>query len=142
MLHHTQYLKRLIEEGKLELKEDVDLLAAYHDPCDLARNSGVYEEPRQVLQAIPGLKYREFPDNRKMALCCGGGGDIEILDPDLSSAVSMDLIDEAGEIEVDTIVTACQQCKRVLKGASMKSERRPKVLDIAEVVLQSLAEKD
>jgi len=140
-LHHTQYLKRLIDEGKLTLKEDVDLFAAYHDPCDLARNSGIYDEPREVIASIPGLKYHEFPDNREMALCCGGGGDIEILDPDLSTAVSMDLIDEAAEIKVNTIVTACQQCKRVLKGAANKSESKPSVLDISEVVLRALGER-
>ncbi|MDO8735607.1 MAG: heterodisulfide reductase-related iron-sulfur binding cluster [Thermoleophilia bacterium] len=141
MFHHTQYLKKIIEEGTLELKEDVDLIAAYHDPCDLARNSGIYEEPRAVIEAIPGLKQLEFPDNREMALCCGGGGDIEILDPDLSTAVSMDIIVEAGDIEVDTIITACQQCKRVLKGASLRSENKPRVIDICEVVLQAMGEK-
>ncbi len=141
MLHHTQYLKRLIDEGRLDLKENVDLFAAYHDPCDLGRNSGIYEEPRAVVAAVPGLKHREFVDNRKMALCCGGGGDIEILDPDLSAAVSMDIVDEAKGIEVDTIITACQQCKRVIKGAALKSKSGHQVLDIAEVVLWSLGEK-
>ncbi|MHB1390100.1 MAG: (Fe-S)-binding protein [Thermoleophilia bacterium] len=141
MLHHTEYLKRLIDEGRLELKDSVDLNAVYHDPCDLARNAGIYEEPRQVLQSVPGLSFNEFPSNHEMALCCGGGGDIEILDPDLSNIVSMDLIDEAAQIRVDTIVTACQQCKRVLKGASGRSEAKPKVIDIAEVVLLSLGER-
>ncbi|MHB8859067.1 MAG: (Fe-S)-binding protein [Thermoleophilia bacterium] len=142
MLHHTQYLKRLIDEGKLVLKENVDLQAAYHDPCDLARNTGVYEEPRQVLEAVPGLDHREFPDNREMALCCGGGGDIEILDPDLANYVSMDLIEEAAAIDAGAIITACQQCKRVLKGASNRSESKPKVMDISEVVLQAMGEKE
>jgi heterodisulfide reductase subunit D len=77
-----------------------------------------------------------------MALCCGGGGDIEILDPDLSTAVSMDIIDEAAEIKVDTVITACQQCKRVLKGASQRSEAKPRVLDISELVLQAMGEKN
>ncbi len=142
MLHHTQYLKRLLDEGRLKMKEDVDLFGAYHDPCDLGRNSGVYEEPRAVVARIPGLKHREFIDNRKMALCCGGGGDIEILDPDLSAAVSMDIVDEAREIGVDTIITACQQCKRVIKGATIKSKSGHQVLDICEVVLRALGEEE
>ncbi len=142
MLHHTQYLKQLIDEGKIELKEKVELYGAYHDPCDLGRNSGIYDEPRDVVAAIPGLKHREFTDNREMALCCGGGGDIEILDPDLSSHVSMDIVDEAGEIGIDTIITACQQCKRVIKGATIKSKSGHKVLDISEVVLQAMGPKE
>ncbi len=141
MLHHTQYLKRLLDEGSLKLTENVDLSGAYHDPCDLGRNSGIYEEPRTVVAAVPGLKHREFADNRKMALCCGGGGDIEILDPNLSAAVSMDIVDEANEIGVDTIITACQQCKRVIKGAAIKSKSGHRVLDISEVVLMALGEE-
>ena len=139
MLHHTQYLKRLIDEGRLALKESVDIDGVYHDPCDLGRNSGIYEEPRDVIAAVPGLRHKEFPDNREMALCCGGG-DIEILDPDLSAHVSTDLIDEAAEINVGTIITACQQCKRVIKGAALKSETKPRVMDISEIVLQALGE--
>ncbi len=141
MLHHTQFLKQLIDEGKLQLTEPVELYGAYHDPCDLGRNSGIYEEPRDVVAAVPGLRHREFTDSREWALCCGGGGDIEILDADLSAHVSTDIVDEAGEIGVDTIITACQQCKRVIKGAATKTKSGHQVLDISEIVLKAMGEK-
>ncbi|MDO8674365.1 MAG: (Fe-S)-binding protein, partial [Dehalococcoidia bacterium] len=87
LLHESQYLARLIVEGTVKLGA-VPIRATYHDPCDLGRNSGVYEEPRSILEAIPGLEFIELPHNRGEAPCCGGGGDFEMLDPTMTKRIA------------------------------------------------------
>ena len=139
LLHHTQFIARLIEEGRLKLKKPLNLKLAYHDPCDLGRNSRVFEEPRVVLRAIPGVELREFPSSRELALCCGGGGDVEIHNPKVTERVSMQIVREADEAGVEAIATACQQCKRVIKSAAERHEGRSyQVKDIAELVLEAM----
>ncbi len=140
LLHHSQYILRLIREGKIQLKP-LNATVTYHDPCDLGRNSGVYEAPREVIRSIPGLSFAEMRFNREKALCCGGGGDVEVFDENFPGMIAKQLISLAKETGAGTIVTACQQCKRtMLKTLSKEApERSPvKVLDLAELVLRSI----
>src|SRR3990172_9918862 len=88
LLHSSQLLARLIKEGRLHPKP-LDLAVTYHDPCDLGRNSGVYRAPREVIGSVPGLKLREAPASQERAHCCGGGGDLEIVDAGLAGDVSL-----------------------------------------------------
>jgi heterodisulfide reductase subunit D len=139
LMHHSQFIARLIEEGRIKLKRPLNLSVAYHDPCDLGRNSRIFEEPRRVLRSLPGVTFKEFPSNHELALCCGGGGDVEIHNPKITEKVSMQIIHEADETGVDAIATACQQCKRVIKSAAEKHEGKSyQVKDIAELVLEAM----
>jgi Fe-S oxidoreductase len=72
--HYTQFLAQRLDQLKPLLKQEVKATIAYHDPCYLGRANGVYEEPRALLKAIPGLELVEMSHNRKTSLCCGGGG--------------------------------------------------------------------
>ena len=137
MLHETQFLASLVRSGALDLKP-VNRTITYHDPCDLGRNSGIYDEPREILRAIPGLKLVEMKDNREYALCCGGGGDMEMADADVAQAVARGRILQAQETGADLIVTACQQCKRTLLGAARRNRIRIRTLDIVELLRESL----
>jgi Fe-S oxidoreductase len=73
-LHYTQYLAALIDEGKLKFEKPFEATLTFHDPCYLGRANGVYDEPRAVLSAIPGVNLVEMEHARADALCCGGGG--------------------------------------------------------------------
>ncbi len=140
ILHHSEYILRLIKEGKIQLKP-LNARVTYHDPCDLGRNSGVYDSPRDVIRSIPGVSFIEMRFNREKALCCGGGGDVEVVDENFPGAIAKQLISLAKETGAGTIVTACQQCKRtMLKTLSKEApDRSPvKVLDLAELVLRSI----
>jgi heterodisulfide reductase subunit D len=111
MLHATELLVELLKDRRLALK-DVKRLVTYHDPCDLARNGGVYDPPRQVLAALPGVQLVEVHERRERGLCCGGGGDLEMVDPALSQRVATRTVGKLATTGAEAIVTACPQCVR------------------------------
>lgn len=137
VVHSTQFLAKLLAEGDLKLTKPVEELVTYHDPCDLGRNSGVYEAPRQVLVQVPGLQLVEMAENREMSLCCGGGGDVEMVDPELGAKVTRTRLAMAQDAGANTIVSACQQCKRRLSTQAKKDKVKVKVLDVVEVVAEA-----
>jgi heterodisulfide reductase subunit D len=137
VIHETEFLLDLVHSGALDLKP-VEKVVTYHDPCDLGRNSGIYDEPRQILEAIPGLTLVEMKDIRENALCCGGGGDVEMADAEVAKAVGRSRMLQAQETGADLIITACQQCKRTLLGAARANKIRLRTLDISELLLEAI----
>jgi len=137
LLHSSHLLEQLIKEKKIPLKE-LNLTVTYHDPCDLGRNSGVYEPPREVLRMIPGLKLVELVHNREKAICCGGGGNLEMVDPELSATIAQKKIDEIQNTGADIVVTACQQCIRTISTRARKQGIKLKVMDLTEIVMMAM----
>lgn len=141
ILHISQYLLRLIKEGKIKLGP-LSGKITYHDPCDLGRNSGIYAEPRDVIKSIPGIDFIDMAANRKLANCCGGGGNLESVNQALASKIALAKADEIIETGADIVVTSCQQCNRTID-ASLKKKKKEtnakvKVIDLPELVLQSI----
>jgi heterodisulfide reductase subunit D len=139
LYHNTEYLYHLVKTGKIKLK-GIKGRVAYHDPCDLGRGCGVFEPPREVIKAIPGIEYVELPLNRRFSTCCGGGGDMEMVDADLVNRIAVSLVEEFEEAKVDIVATACPQCKRMILNAIKAKESKVKVMDMAELVLEAGAE--
>ncbi|MBE9470559.1 MAG: (Fe-S)-binding protein [Chloroflexi bacterium] len=147
VLHATELLEELIEQGAIELGE-MDLRVTYHDPCDLGRKSHVFEPPRHVLQSIPGLTFVEMSSSGQISECCGGGGNLESFDPDVVSEVSLHRVDRACEAvspqgeRGGVIVSACQQCERTLTAAVRRHEEarraRMRVMDVTELVWKAV----
>ncbi len=137
ILHATEYLARLIGEGKIELGP-IERTVTYHDPCDLGRKSGVYDAPRTILNSIPGLEFREMARYGEDAMCCGGGGDVEISDREVTGQVGMLRMQQAQETGAMAVISACQQCKRTLLTGARQAKIRMRALDISELVLESM----
>jgi Fe-S oxidoreductase len=137
VLHATEFLADLIDEGKIEL-HGFRFPVTYHDPCDLGRTSGIYDAPRRIIQAIPGIEFTEMAENRELALCCGGGGDAEMADAELTAAVGKRRIEQAQETGAKVVVSACQQCNRTLAEAARKNRIRVRAMDITEVVWRAM----
>lgn len=135
--HSTQFLKELLVEGKLSLKKN-GIKVTYHDPCDLGRNSGIYESPREVLRSIPGIDFREIRDNRSNSICCGGGGVLEAADPNMASEISYKTYQKFLDTGAEVLVVACPQCKRMFQGAQKHLNGKMKVMDITELLLTSI----
>ncbi len=141
LVHATQFLEELIKTGQVELPKDVTGTITYHDPCDLGRGSGVYEAPRRVIQSIPGLNFVELPENSRKALCCGGGGDVEMYDDALTAKVAAKRAGQARDAGATLFATACQQCVRTLTNGVKGIEADIEVLDVIELVWRSMSEE-
>lgn len=137
VLHSTAWLETLVMQERLRFK-NLNLKVTYHDPCDLGRGCGIYEAPRNVLRAIPGLRLVEMQHNREYTLCCGGGGDVEMMDATLTEAVAQRRIEEADSTGAELIVTSCQQCVRTLSKAAKTSKSGMRVIDITSLVAKQL----
>ncbi len=138
LMHSTQLMAELIREGKIKLTREQNITATYHDPCDLGRNTGVYEEPRQVIRAIPGLTFTELPMNRKFSICCGGGGNVEMTDPELSARIAQMKLDAVQGTGADMVITACQQCVRTMASRVRRRKINLLVKDLTELVVESM----
>lgn len=137
ILHATQYLAALLEEGRIDLGP-VERIVTYHDPCDLGRKSGEYDAPRAILSRIPGLELREMATHGENAMCCGGGGDVEISDRQVTGEVGVLRMQQAQETGAQAVVSACQQCKRTLLTGARQAKIRMRAMDISELVLESM----
>jgi heterodisulfide reductase subunit D len=137
IFHVTQFLRELISEGSIELKE-LDLTVTYHDPCDLGRGCNEYEAPRDVIRFIPGVRLVEMEHNREDSLCCGGGGNLEMFDPGLSSDIARNKIEEVIRTGAHTVVTSCQQCVRVMQTYVRRNKIDLEVIDIVELIQKVL----
>lgn len=137
LLHSTELLAELIADRRLVLK-DMKQVVTYHDPCDLARNGGVYDAPRQALNGIPGLQLVEVHERREEGLCCGGGGDLEMVDPALTQRVAVRTASKLAATGAQAIVTACPQCVRTLSRGAEQSAPGIEVLDLVELLARAL----
>jgi heterodisulfide reductase subunit D len=135
--HATEVLAELLAGEGLSLGP-VEEVVTYHDPCDLGRKSGVYDAPREVLARIPGLEFREIVANRENALCCGGGGDVEVSDPTVSSGVAGRRLAQVQATGARYVASACQQCKRTLQEGARRHKIRVRAIDVVELVWRSM----
>ena len=137
VLHASQFLARLMEESQLRLGS-FEQVVTYHDPCDLGRKSGVFDAPRQVIEGIPGIEFREMDASREDALCCGGGGDVQIVDESVTALVADRRLGQAQRTGARVLLSACQQCKRTLMAAARRNRVRVRVMDLAELVWRAV----
>ncbi len=136
VVHITQYLHELITAGRLQINGEYNKLVTYHDPCYLGRHNGVYDEPREILKMIPGLELKEFYESREESLCCGMGGGRIWIDTDMAERFSNIRIEDAVEMGVSVLVTACPYCIDALEDSrlGLNYEDTIQVLDITEVL--------
>ena len=140
--HSVHYLDRLIREGRITLNVDLGKRVTYHDPCDLGRTFQIFDEPREILNAIPGLEFSEMARNRLLARCCGGGGGVIANNPDMAVEMASERVRDAIDIDAEIIVSGCAACKDNLKKGlkAIPKEERPKmkIMDITEIVANAM----
>ncbi len=161
VLHVSQYIERLLAQGSLRLRGEVPLSVTYHDPCHLGRKGepftgtwegdklerpmrlkrsgrkGVYDAPRNVLAAVPGLELVEMERIREYAWCCGAGGGVLEAYDDFASSTTAERVAEALATGAEALVTACPWCLRVFKDSVEETSSDLAVYDLAELALLS-----
>jgi heterodisulfide reductase subunit D len=133
----AEFLLELVNKGDLNFNE-LDLTVTYHDPCDLGRGSGIYDVPRELIRSIPGIKFVEMKRNRENCMCCGGGGNLEMVDPKLVAEIAKQKIEQVTDTGADAVVTACQQCVRTMMGYVRRNKLSIDVMDITLLVEKAL----
>jgi Fe-S oxidoreductase len=167
VLHIAEYIDRLVQEGKLKLNRNIDMVVTYHDPCRLGRlgepwihwkgkkipgdrfvfdppkeyrrgTKGVYEPPRDVINSIPGITLSEMTRIKEYAWCCGAGGGVNESNPEFAQWTALERIREAESTGAETIVTACPWCEKTFNEAIKESSSSLKVYDIVEFVAKAI----
>src|SRR6059058_5728354 len=143
VVHHSQLLGRLVSEGKLNPQDPVVAKLTYHDPCYLGRHNDVMDEPRTVLDAIPGVQRVEMHRHGRRGFCCGAGGARMWMEERIGKRVNVERTDEALGTGAELIATSCPYCLIMLDDAvnQRRSEGKAngvKVIDIAQVLADSI----
>jgi Fe-S oxidoreductase len=137
VVHHTQLLAQLLKEGRLRPTREIREVLTYHDPCYLGRHNGVYDEPRDVLERIPGLATREMPRHRERGFCCGAGGSRMWMEEHLGKRVNMERTEEAISTGAASMGVACPYCLIMLDDAAKAKREAIRVVDVAQVVAEA-----
>jgi Fe-S oxidoreductase len=167
VMHVVEYIDKLVKSGKLKLKKKVNLSVTYHDPCRLGRlgepwvkwngkripgdrfvfepqkpyrrgAKGVYDPPRDLLKAIPGLIFTEMTRIKEYSWCCGAGGGVIESNPEFAVWTGEKRIEEAVSTGAEALVTACPWCEKTFNEAIKASSSNYKVYDIVELVEKAL----
>ena len=143
VLHVSQYLASRIEEGRLNFTKELKKRIVYHDPCYLGRHNGIYEEPRRILQSVPGVMLMDEMESRENSLCCGGGGGRMWMETKKEERFSDILVEQALAMGADILATACPYCILNFKDSvvTMEVEDRLEVKDISEIVLEAMGDE-
>ena len=133
--HITEFISELIEEGKIKMERPVDLKVTYHDGCHIGRGGGIYDPPRKILAAIPGLELVEMPRNREHAACCGKHA---IFYAQLAKTINHSRVAEAEQTGAEAIVCSCQACESNFHIGVPEVGAKLEVLDITDLIVESM----
>lgn len=143
VIHHTQFIQQLIDEGRLTMKNQAHIgRAVYHDPCYLGRHNDIYDEPRNVIAAATGSAAVEMERSRRNSFCCGAGGGRMWMEESVGTRINIERTREALALSPETICVGCPYCMTMFEDA-LKDEGagHVRVRDVAEVVAEALIER-
>ncbi len=139
VIHMTQLFARLIEQGEITPKKELNKRVVYHDPCTLGRQNNIYEEPRQVLKNIPGLELVEIPEfNHENSVCCGGGSGGLWLEWPKGERLADVRAKQAADTGAQILAVACPYCLTMFEDSVKTMNLDIQVLDVAELLAESL----
>ncbi|WP_329087505.1 MULTISPECIES: heterodisulfide reductase-related iron-sulfur binding cluster [unclassified Streptosporangium] len=144
VVHHTQLLAKLVDEGRLVPVTPIEEKITYHDPCFLGRHNKVYSQPRDIMAKVPGVRTQEMHRHKDRGFCCGAGGARMWMEERLGKRINTERVDEALTTEPDTISTACPFCLVMLgdsineKKSTGEAKETLEVVDVAQLLIKSI----
>ncbi|MBS7247441.1 MAG: (Fe-S)-binding protein [Candidatus Jordarchaeales archaeon] len=136
--HISEVIRDLAKEGVIELREGEAVKVTYHDPCHLGRHCNFYDPPRELIKLIPGVELVEMEKNRSEANCCGGGGGLFTLNPELAVRIAERRVKEAEATGSKYLITVCPLCRTNLDLASKRLDSQLRVCDLVDLVASRL----
>ena len=139
--HHSEYLDRLVQSGRLSPRPGA-ATTTFHDPCYLGRHNGIYEAPRQLLESTVATAPVEMEQSRRDSFCCGGGGGLSFVDEPPGQRVNQERARQALATGADVIAVGCPFCLTMLEDGvnHCKGDRDTRVLDVAELLWEAVRE--
>lgn len=141
VIHHTQLIKQLLEDGKIKVKYGTDhMKVTYHDSCYLGRVNDIYEVPRQVLDLV-NVELKEMSRTRSNGLCCGAGGaQMFKEDEPGDKRINVERAEEAAATEADAVISNCPFCMTMLSDGIKETDRQDRMMvyDLSELVLNRI----
>jgi Fe-S oxidoreductase len=144
VIHHTQLLSHLVEQGHLKPVNEVNEKITYHDPCFLGRHNEIYTPPRHVIESVPGVQVEEMHRCKGKGFCCGAGGARMWLEERTGSRINTNRIDEALALNPDTVATGCPYCMVMLgdavnaKKAAGEAKESLEVIDVSQLLVRAV----
>ncbi|RAY14974.1 Fe-S oxidoreductase [Actinomadura craniellae] len=144
VVHHTQLLAKLVEEGKLTPVTPIEEKITYHDPCFLGRHNKVYKQPRDIMATVPGVQTQEMHRHKDRGFCCGAGGARMWMEERIGKRINTERVDEALGTDPDTVSTACPFCLVMLGDAinekknSGDAKESLEVVDVSQLLIRSV----
>jgi heterodisulfide reductase subunit D len=135
LMHGIEYVERMLQQQRLRFAKTARHKVTYHDPCHLGRGCGVYDAPRNVLRAIPGVELVEMPRHKRWSWCCGGGGGVPEAFPELAAWNAADRLKEAKDTGAEILLTTSALC---LRSFALSDDAYPTAQDLLEFVYQAL----
>jgi Fe-S oxidoreductase len=136
VMHMVEFVNELIKDKKLEIKKENNIHITYHDPCHIGRHCGLYEPPREVIEAIPGVKLTEMARNRDFSFCCGAGGGFRTQYLNVALETAIKRVKEAEETGADYMISTCPFCYQNLSLGIQESKSRLQFRDLTEVLAE------
>ncbi|MFZ3589101.1 (Fe-S)-binding protein [Bacillus sp. DJP31] len=138
--HHTELLAELVKEGRLKPKYEVNETVTFHDSCYLGRYNEVYDPPREILKAIPGVKLVEMERNRETGMCCGAGGGLMWMEEHSGTRVNVARTEQALAVNPSIISSGCPYCLTMISDGTKAKEVEETVqtLDVVEILEKSV----
>jgi len=138
VVHGTELVARLVAEGRIQLVNAAPMSLSFHDPCYLGRHNGVYDAPRELLNAIPGIAIKELPRSRENGMCCGAGGGRMWLDETIGARVNQARFAEIEANGTDAVGVSCPFCMVMLGNAKTELAGKTEAFDVLELAAQAL----
>ena len=139
--HYTQFVAELLDEGRLTFTGELNKVVTYHDPCFLGKQNGVFDEPRRIIESMPGVELREMDRIRDRSLCCeGGGGRMWWEGTNAEERLATSRFDEVLSIGADVMAVACPFCLLTFELAAKASgyDDKIEVVDIMELAAEAI----
>jgi Fe-S oxidoreductase len=138
IVYGPAFFAELIKAGKLEFTNPLNITVTFHDGCDAGRNAGYYDEPREVINSLPGVTFEELPHNRENCYCCGSGGVLRAVDAEFANKINVLKAEDIERTNADVVVAACPSCVDYMKAQLPEAGCNKLVKDLAVLIAEAL----